>query len=282
MPEQLKVLDLFSGIRPADFLSDLNALECELSPFAKLSLSAEQCCASIGLTFRNTTTYERSPQKDLSPMGSGQLTLFAGDSHVSHSATPEKEWVEKITAPSGRNIEGLSKNFGPLGCLEKTLLASLAWASTPCLMTWKAWATPQGRLIFRLARLERSTKDGGYGLWPTPLTIRKNDSDNTAGRFYQKKNQFDLAAAVALWPTPAATDARGGVGLMLANKRAAETTFGKRLPEEMAVRDQVDVRGSLNPAWVEWLMGYPIGHTDLGHSETQSYRKSRKSSAKQS
>ena len=67
---------------------------------------------------------------------------------------------------------------------------------------------------------------------------------------------------------------------MLANKRAKETTFGKRLPEEMAVRDQVDVRGSLNPAWVEWLMGYPIGHTDLEHWATPLSRKSPKSSAK--
>jgi hypothetical protein len=26
--------------------------------------------------------------------------------------------------------------------------------------------------------------------------------------------------------------------------------------------------GHLNPQWVEWLMGFPIGWTDLKHSET--------------
>jgi hypothetical protein len=26
--------------------------------------------------------------------------------------------------------------------------------------------------------------------------------------------------------------------------------------------------GQLNPMWVEWLMGFPLGHTDLKHSET--------------
>lgn len=26
--------------------------------------------------------------------------------------------------------------------------------------------------------------------------------------------------------------------------------------------------GALNPPWVEWLMGFPTGWTDLGHSET--------------
>ena len=28
--------------------------------------------------------------------------------------------------------------------------------------------------------------------------------------------------------------------------------------------------GRLNPAWVEWLMGWPIGWTDLGHAVTES------------
>jgi len=27
--------------------------------------------------------------------------------------------------------------------------------------------------------------------------------------------------------------------------------------------------GSLNPQWVEWLMGFPEGWTDLSNSETQ-------------
>jgi len=74
---------------------------------------------------------------------------------------------------------------------------------------------------------------------------------------------------------------QGGVSLMSANKRANQAR-GKRLAEEIAVRDQVEVRGSLNPAWVEWLMGFPIGHTALEPSETPSSRKSRKSSGGQS
>jgi hypothetical protein len=37
--------------------------------------------------------------------------------------------------------------------------------------------------------------------------------------------------------------------------------------------------GALNPTWVEWLMGFPLGWTDLGPSETRSSRKSSSSSA---
>jgi hypothetical protein len=37
--------------------------------------------------------------------------------------------------------------------------------------------------------------------------------------------------------------------------------------------------GTLNPTWVEWLMGYPAGYTDLKDWEILSSRKSRKKSA---
>jgi hypothetical protein len=36
--------------------------------------------------------------------------------------------------------------------------------------------------------------------------------------------------------------------------------------------------GALNPTWVEWLMGFPLGWTDCEHLATPSFRKSLKSS----
>lgn len=45
---------------------------------------------------------------------------------------------------------------------------------------------------------------------------------------------------------------------------------------------QVEVGGKLNPKWVEWLMGFPTGWTELSASETQSFRRSPKSLHKQS
>lgn len=40
--------------------------------------------------------------------------------------------------------------------------------------------------------------------------------------------------------------------------------------------DWVEAGGQLNPDWVEWLMGFPIGWTELSVSETQSCHKSQK------
>jgi len=45
---------------------------------------------------------------------------------------------------------------------------------------------------------------------------------------------------------------------------------------EQAVALESTDGGTLNPTWVEWLMGFPIGHTVLEHWETRSSRKSRK------
>lgn len=54
-----------------------------------------------------------------------------------------------------------------------------------------------------------------------------------------------------LWTTPCAADAQGSHGGN--NHRSLRT----------------DVAGQLNPMWVEWLMGFPQGWTDLNVSETR-------------
>ncbi len=62
-----------------------------------------------------------------------------------------------------------------------------------------------------------------------------------------------------LWPTPTASDNRDrGHKGMPAIKRRMEK--GKQLNLSMVVSE---TSGSLNPQWVEWLMGYPEGWTDL-------------------
>jgi hypothetical protein len=42
----------------------------------------------------------------------------------------------------------------------------------------------------------------------------------------------------------------------------------------VSTRESMLATGQLNPTWVEWLMGFPLGWTDLGPSATRSFRKS--------
>jgi len=77
------------------------------------------------------------------------------------------------------------------------------------------------------------------------------------------------------WPTPGAADNRdrGHIGMPAIQRRQAK---GKQLNLSMVVSNK---SGALNPTWVEWLMGFPTGWTDLNASEMPSSRKSPKSSA---
>jgi hypothetical protein len=76
-----------------------------------------------------------------------------------------------------------------------------------------------------------------------------------------------LGRAVHQWPTPHA-NCHTGAG-QAPNKQGGENL-------------QTAAGGSLNPRWVEWLMGFPDGWTASSNSETRSSRSSRKSSAERS
>jgi hypothetical protein len=89
---------------------------------------------------------------------------------------------------------------------------------------------------------------------------------------------LERAVARQMWATPMPSDVDGG-----------RTTKGKHRQSETGLRRQVMWRspqardgegnnGSLNPTWVEWLMGFPLEWTALEPSAMQSFRKSRKSS----
>lgn len=79
-----------------------------------------------------------------------------------------------------------------------------------------------------------------------------------------------------LWPTPRASGAKslsgGGEGSTYYRTPSQQAgTHGKYLQVEAneaeAVVDAAHVRGKLNPDWVEWLMGLPVGYTDPTRDE---------------
>jgi hypothetical protein len=90
------------------------------------------------------------------------------------------------------------------------------------------------------------------------------------------------AQVVSARPTPSAHDAKGANGEAHMTKdrphlgqlpnAVIHQTAGQPAPENPNTNGNRPASCQLNPDWVETLMGVPIGWTDLGCSETVSYR----------
>jgi hypothetical protein len=91
-------------------------------------------------------------------------------------------------------------------------------------------------------------------MWPTP-TVSGNHNRKGASA-----NSGDgLATAVKMWRTPAASDANKWSNQSLEERLAK----GQQIRLNTQVSPKGGAGGALNPTWVEWLMGFPLGWTDL-------------------
>ena len=98
-------------------------------------------------------------------------------------------------------------------------------------------------------------------MWPTPTV---QDAENDAGPSQWERNSDPLNVAVKRWPTPTAQDSTGGGNRNGPNSKAHA---GISLTDAALTGDSSTPRsavsGSLNPTWVEWLMGFPPEWTVL-------------------
>jgi len=108
-------------------------------------------------------------------------------------------------------------------------------------------------------------------LWPTPRSCSAMAAENIGNRVADKFPNLESEVARSLWPTPTTRDYKGG--------RRPETLEASGRGATNNLNDALTCQGrhgSLNPTWVEWLMGFPEGWTDLKPSEMPSSRKSQK------
>lgn len=259
----------------ADSRSDSNEQECEPSPFVSKTSFAEPFSPSTGRTSHVLPT--SAPLTQVDWIGSDQSILSAAASPVSHSQLLEIRERTQTTATSGRQCAKSLHSQDPLGSLVKMLLGSSRWHSTMCSLTWRVSATPRGRLLFRLVPSMRDTDGTELGLLlPTPTAQSYGTNQGGAmGRIGKIRPSLETMARKGLWPTPVARDYKGQ-GMSVERRTTRE-------PDNLCSAVIVtDGSGSLNPTWVEWLMGFPLEHTALKPSEMPSSRKSSKNSDAQS
>ena len=163
---------------------------------------------------------------------------------------------ERVTVDiSGRRCFESSKYSNRNSLLARTcealLTSKTAWSSRLCALTWKVKDTKSNRFLFQLqasALPTDVTESGSSQLWPTPSRGMWKQDVNDEGRYARdiKKKGYQIM-----------------------------------LPAAVKLRDKT-TGGMLNPTWVEWVMGYKAGYTDLKDWAMLSSRGSRKKSAEQS
>lgn len=156
-----------------------------------------------------------------------QLTLFQEDSPDSHSPLPGSGEARRMTATSGRKCLELSKNSGPPGSLEKMLLDLFEKHLKTYFPGLKKQDTRQEPIPVKLGMSEDCSEEKGLLLWPRPTTGAPLCGGT--GNFRQMKKLRDC----------------------------------KIITEEERKNLVCGSGGKSNPALMEWLMGFPIGWTDL-------------------
>lgn len=189
---------------------------------------------------------------------------------ANHLARLESGEAQTIPDTFGLTSNDISTQLDLFDAFSRTLKDTSASDCETSLQTWKALVTQRrGEYSARL-KSARLTRESGFTYWVTPTAtdgnpIRGGDLYQTKNGTVRVKNKDGTTSQRGLieqvmWPTPQASDNknRGHLGMPSVKRRKEK---GKQLNLSMVASH---VSGSLNPTWVEWLMGVPSGWTDLG------------------
>ena len=166
-----------------------------------------------------------------------ELTSLLEATHVNALVQQVKEKETKTLDTYGLTYGDTSKQLDLFGASLKTSKDTLALDLEKSLATWKDSVIKQRGEYSQRVKLAHCTKEREFISWPTP-SARDHKGGYQGGRIRNGKVSFDTLDV--------AVQHRGG--------------------------DKTKV-GHLNPDWVEWLMGVPIGWTELGCWGTELFRK---------
>lgn len=244
----------------------------------------------------------------MSEPGFEQLTLFPEDSHASHFPWLESRRVKGMTVTSGLRCSALSASCARIALSVRTYLESSRLPPGRWSRIWSAQAITSSYSILKLRLSAHGTGEAGCSLWATPNTmdaLPPRSAEATmrvattarahAHRPSNLREQIDpltcavYEAARGLLPTPTQRDSKGANSMQHllqpatpGNKRhrgqlanvvkllttpcAADATGSTGGGNHRSLR--TDIAGQLNPEFCEWLMGFPIGWTELSALET--------------
>lgn len=218
--------------------------------------------------------------------GKALLTSFLVAFHVRTSARRARAKASKARAlASGEKWRGSLARYDRDSSSWRTLQCSLLAGSELFSATWPRWGSMRSGECSERPILVRRTFETVSGFLPTPTaTDFGSNRGGQAGRTGPIRYSLMTMARKNKWPTPKARDWKRNSGnrnspdLPTAvkwatptvhgnyNRKGASKNSGDGLATQVAATEPAG--GPLNPTWVEWLMGWPLGWTDCAQSAT--------------
>ncbi len=198
-------------------------------------------------------------------------------SPVNRFPTQESDLEQTIPATCGPQLSSAFASFDPATrCWRMSQGWLLADISGPSWETWpKAGYVLNGE-FYPQPNWERRISEIGSGLLHSPTAYDANDVKRTPegwakrAAFRQSIGRDHIAPAglseqiwlqennvplkISMWRTPSAS---------VIEPKSNVVKLTGRTPQDPQVGLADQVGGQLNPDWVEWLMGWPIGWTSL-------------------
>lgn len=185
----------------------------------------------------------------------------------------EADWFSKCSESSANSnqLSLFSKTSPPLGPVAQS-----DWGKN-----WPAEGMIVAGSLYRRRPSERPTSESdGSVLLPTPTASPcGSNQGGSSGRKGPKRLSLETMASQNLWPTPSARDWKSSASnLQDRNSRPLNEVVrwstprasdgakgGKNMKFGKGTQSPLPAQagGQLNPPWVEWLMGYPDGWTEL-------------------
>jgi hypothetical protein len=261
---------LFSQALVEEYLVD-TSLDGEPSVPLNGNPTQQAYCAPDKMTaFSRLSRFGMTYKPLTASRGEELLTLYRAGFHAKTSQ-PQGGGLEltESEAGCGEKWRASFTKYNPDLRSWKTHQCSLLGDLEPFLETWPQWGLMRDGECWEQQTLAQTTRGTESGLLPTPTMQGLNGGSNSrksaiakgtwptptvCGNYNRKgasaTSGDGLATAVLKCATPTARDWRSG--------KASQATHDKN---SRPLSEQIG--GSLNPTWVEWLMGWPLGWTDL-------------------
>jgi hypothetical protein len=273
---------LFSQVLVEEYLGDISLDGEQSAPLSGNNTQQAYCAPDKMTKFSRLSRFGMTYKPLTESRGEELLTLYLADFHAKTSQLQEKEMdLTENDQECGEKWHGLLARFDQDLHLWRTVQCSLLEDLNESLQTLPQWGMTVGGELYLRQTLVQNINENESGFWLTPTATAISGRSEEAMQYrisWREKSGRNtvpcgnLAEQVmysgdipckdmkkpTMWGTPKAQDSRHAL------RDRGKGNLGEQV-------SGLHNGGKLNPLWTEWLMGWPIGWTDLKPLEMDKY-----------